>query len=272
MAVSALTEQVVLYSITADRFASAVGSLDEMIAAVEAQVRQREALAGQSRIELSQLEMMRTLGVGTFGRVRLVRDRKSGRPYALKLLDKRQVVHHRQEAHLLQEKQLLLLCHHPFIIELACTFQTETHLYMLMEVCLGGELFSRLKKMGSLPDADAKFYVACIVSAFSYMHQRRIAYRDLKPENILLDAQGYCKIVDFGFAKQARGAWPPPCHYALRHANSYATCCSTRAPRHAGHSLHTLVVLHIHCDPRFASFTSPVLLLCPSPARSWIAP
>jgi len=102
----------------------------------------------------------------------------------------------------MQEKNLLALCQHPFIIRLISTFQDEDHLYMLLELCLGGELFSRLQKSGPMREDAARFYAGCVVSAFCYLHQRRIAYRDLKPENLLLDAKGYIKLVDFGFAKQ----------------------------------------------------------------------
>ncbi|KAG8459372.1 hypothetical protein KFE25_013008 [Diacronema lutheri] len=201
VSVVALTEQLVLYSVDAERFAAALGSLDEIIArAVEAEAVRKEANAGKAHIEFAQLEQLRTLGVGTFGRVRLVRH--GGKAYALKALDKRQLVHMKQEAHLMQEKALLQQCSHAFIIQLVATYQDEDKLYMLMEVCLGGELFSRLQRTGPMCDDHARFYTACVVAAFAYMHQRRIAYRDLKPENLLIDDQGYAKLVDFGFAKQ----------------------------------------------------------------------
>ena len=79
--------------------------------------------------------------------------------------------------------------------------QDEGELYMLEELALGGELFSVLAKRAPLFDGYAQFYIASVVSMFSYMHSLRVVYRDLKPENLLLDAQGYLKLVDFGFAK-----------------------------------------------------------------------
>lgn len=71
-----------------------------------------------------------------------------------------------------------------------------------MEVCLGGELFSVLRQRTVFDEPTAKFYAACVVEAFDYMHERGTVYRDLKPENLLLDRDGYMKITDFGFAKQ----------------------------------------------------------------------
>jgi serine/threonine protein kinase len=192
---------VVVYSVSSSAFENAFGSLKAIARTVEAEVTRRKSLL-HSKIELGQLQQMRTLGVGTFGRVKLVRDTESDRPYALKIIDKRQIVHMKQETHLMQEKQLLAMCRHPFVIELAATFQDEHKLYMLMELCLGGELFSRLQQQGPMVEDEGRFYSACVVSAFCYLHQRRIAYRDLKPENCLIDAEGYCKLCDFGFAKQ----------------------------------------------------------------------
>ena len=68
----------------------------------------------------------------------------------------------------------------------------------------GGELFSILSAMHFLVEPVAVFYTACVTAAFEHLHDRQIAYRDLKPENLLLDAQGYLKVVDFGFAKEVK--------------------------------------------------------------------
>ena len=77
---------------------------------------------------------------------------------------------------------------------------------MLIEVCLGGELFNYLhshptRHVDYIPEEDARFYAACVLDAFEYLHDKMIVYRDLKPENLLIDAVGYLKVVDFGFAK-----------------------------------------------------------------------
>jgi len=72
---------------------------------------------------------------------------------------------------------------------------------MLLEVALGGELFTHLRQQTRFPQQKACLYAAMVVSAFSYLHARKVAHRDLKPENLLFDADGYLKLVDFGFAK-----------------------------------------------------------------------
>jgi serine/threonine protein kinase len=66
----------------------------------------------------------------------------------------------------------------------------------------GGELFHHLDLAGAFDEATAMFYAANVLLALEHLHSRGLVYRDLKPENLLLDAQGYCKVADFGFAKK----------------------------------------------------------------------
>jgi len=107
----------------------------------------------------------------------------------------------KQVEHVMNEKKLLEMCDHPFLLRLAATFQDENEIYMLLELALGGELFSVLREKNRFEESQARFYASCVCSAFAYMHDKKMVYRDLKPENLLFDAEGYLKVVDFGFAK-----------------------------------------------------------------------
>ena len=180
-------------------FESVVGNVERLGRPKE----ERAALAQTKSIGLRELSKIRILGVGTFGKVWLVTHKKSGTPYALKQLRKREIMEHQQVDGVAREKRVMDALDHPFVISLVSSFQDNRSLYMLLELVQGGELFSvvHTEHMDGVPNGNARFYAACILEALSHLHMRNIAYRDLKPENVLVDAQGFCVLVDLGFAK-----------------------------------------------------------------------
>lgn len=143
----------------------------------------------------------KTVGTGTFGRVRLVKLRDHDKYFAMKIMRKADIVRLHQVDHIFSEKFLLSRLSCPFIIRLYGTFQDYQNLFMLLEYAIGGELFTYLRRAGRFNEETTKFYAAEIICALEYMHALNIVYRDLKPENLLLDARGHIKIADFGFAK-----------------------------------------------------------------------
>ncbi|TPX35236.1 hypothetical protein SmJEL517_g02290 [Synchytrium microbalum] len=151
--------------------------------------------------ELADFELVDTLGTGTFGRVMLAKHISTGNFFAMKILRKTEVVRLKQVEHICSEKAILSRIHHPFIVNLYCTFQDSINLFMLLEFVPGGELFSHLRRAGRFSNDVSKFYAAEILLALETLHSQDIVYRDLKPENLLLDEKGHIKITDFGFAK-----------------------------------------------------------------------
>lgn len=161
-----------------------------------------EEMMGLAGIRLAEFEIIGTLGVGGFGRVELVRNTRDLRTYALKVLKKQHVVETKQQDHVLNERNIMMETRSPFICRLYKTFKDKKYLYLLLDACLGGELWTLLREKGSFEENQTKFYTACVIEAFAYLHTKGIVYRDLKPENLILSSNGYCKLVDFGFAKK----------------------------------------------------------------------
>ncbi|KAH8423463.1 cAMP-dependent protein kinase [Aspergillus melleus] len=152
--------------------------------------------------------LLKTLGTGTFARVWLVRMKdevqRRDKVYALKILRKADVIKLKQVEHVRNErKTLAAVSGHPFVTTLIATFSDDQSLYMLLDYCPGGEIFSYLRRARRFNENTSKFYAAEIALTIEFLHDvEGIVYRDLKPENILLDADGHIRLVDFGFAKQ----------------------------------------------------------------------
>ncbi|KAF1985427.1 Pkinase-domain-containing protein [Aulographum hederae CBS 113979] len=161
-----------------------------------------------THLRLQDFELIKTLGTGTFARVWLARllskQGDSNKVYALKILRKVDVIKLKQVEHVRNERKVLAaVAGHPFITTMVASFQDNDTLYMLLDYCPGGEVFSYLRRARRFNEATSQFYAAEIALILEFLHEKEgVAYRDLKPENILIDAEGHLKLVDFGFAKK----------------------------------------------------------------------
>ncbi|CAH8667773.1 unnamed protein product [Schistosoma margrebowiei] len=158
----------------------------------------------KKKFDLRKVELLRTVGTGTFGRVIVVHDKCSQQYYALKVLIIEELVRLKQVEHVKNEKSILMQLNHPFIVKLYWTGHDAKFLYMLFEYVCGGELFKYLREVGHFSSETTRFYTSEIILALKYLHSLNIVYRDLKPENLLLDYSGHLKMTDFGFAKHVK--------------------------------------------------------------------
>ncbi|KAE8454456.1 hypothetical protein EG329_000079 [Mollisiaceae sp. DMI_Dod_QoI] len=176
---------------------------------VHQDARNKELGRSSKGLSVKDFELVRTLGTGTFARVWLVRlanpaEEDRDKVFALKVLRKVEVIKLKQVDHVNHERSVLAdVAGHPFITTLITSFSDHDSLYMLLDYCPGGEVFSYLRKAKRFDENTSRFYAAEIVLILEYLHETEgVAYRDLKPENLLLDAEGHIKLVDFGFAKR----------------------------------------------------------------------
>lgn len=153
-------------------------------------------------------ELGRKLGSGAFSVVREARHKRTGRRFAVKVMD-RGTMSAEDEAALLSEVSTQRHMRHPNIVRLVAFFDTDpTHYYLVTELMTGGELFDRVVAKSSYTEREAREVVLVVLDAVAYCHRHGIVHRDLKPENLLYADEGEhasLKLADFGFAVELRG-------------------------------------------------------------------
>jgi serum/glucocorticoid-regulated kinase 2 len=155
-----------------------------------------------SKVGVEDFELLKVIGRGSFGKVMMVRRHGDSNVYAMKILRKAAIVERNQVEHTKSEREILETADHPFLMKLHFAFQTNTKLYLVMDMITGGELFFHLKNDRRFKEPRARLYCAEIVLGIGYLHAMDVIYRDLKPENILLDHEGHVKLTDFGLSKR----------------------------------------------------------------------
>jgi len=159
------------------------------------------------KIKREELKVVKLLGMGTFGIVHLVEDQNNKLQYALKAMSIKFIEEHKQELNIVGEKVAMFTCDHPFILNMYASFRDKHNILLLLEYCSGGEMFNVIHndERNCLPEPEAKFYSACMILGMEHLALLSMAYRDMKPENTLVDQDGYCKLIDLGFAKVIKG-------------------------------------------------------------------
>jgi cGMP-dependent protein kinase len=153
-------------------------------------------------VSLDDLLFIKEIGKGNYGKVSLVMNKRTKFPYAIKVINKNNILNENLSENIQLEKNILLKIDHPFIVKLVKCLKDDQNIYLLLEYIKGKELFDVIRDIGFLNKEQTNFYIASMMVAIQYLHERKIIYRDIKPENIIIEKNGYLKLIDFGTAKE----------------------------------------------------------------------
>ncbi|XP_039175670.1 microtubule-associated serine/threonine-protein kinase 2 isoform X3 [Crotalus tigris] len=148
-----------------------------------------------------EFETIKLISNGAYGAVFLVRHRNTRQRFAMKKINKQNLILRNQIQQAFVERDILTFAENPFVVSMFCSFETKRHLCMVMEYVEGGDCATLLKNIGALPVDMARMYFAETVLALEYLHNYGIVHRDLKPDNLLITSMGHVKLTDFGLSK-----------------------------------------------------------------------
>ncbi|XP_029003113.1 microtubule-associated serine/threonine-protein kinase 3-like isoform X7 [Betta splendens] len=149
----------------------------------------------------SDFETIKLISNGAYGAVYLVRHKETRQRFAMKKINRQNLVLRNQIQQAFVERDILTFAENPFVVSMFCSFETRRHLCMVMEYVEGGDCANLVKNMGPLPVEMTRMYFAETVLALEYLHNYGIVHRDLKPDNLLITSMGHIKLTDFGLSK-----------------------------------------------------------------------
>ncbi|GMH14033.1 hypothetical protein Nepgr_015874 [Nepenthes gracilis] len=154
--------------------------------------------------KVGKYEIGRTIGEGTFAKVKFAQNTETGESVAMKVIDRNTIIKHKMVDQIKREISIMKIVRHPYVVRLYEVLASRTKIYIILEFITGGELFDKIINNGRLSEAEARRYFQQLIDGVQYCHYNGVYHRDLKPENLLLDSHGNIKISDFGLS-----AWTP---------------------------------------------------------------
>ncbi|KAM3575000.1 hypothetical protein VYU27_003022, partial [Nannochloropsis oceanica] len=142
---------------------------------------------------LGKYDIGRTLGEGSFGKVKYAVNLETNEAVAIKVLDKAKIVQLNMGRQVKKEISIMKLIRHSSVVSLVEVLVSKTKIFIVLELVTGGELFEAIARHGRFTEAKARFYFKQLVEAVGFCHAQGVCHRDLKPENLLLDKQGNLK-------------------------------------------------------------------------------
>ncbi|XP_046503271.1 serine/threonine-protein kinase MRCK beta isoform X3 [Equus quagga] len=156
-------------------------------------------LVKDMQLHREDFEIIKVIGRGAFGEVAVVKMKNTERIYAMKILNKWEMLKRAETACFREERDVLVNGDCQWITTLHYAFQDENYLYLVMDYYVGGDLLTLLSKFeDKLPEDMARFYIGEMVLAIDSIHQLHYVHRDIKPDNVLLDVNGHIRLADFG--------------------------------------------------------------------------
>ncbi|XP_028777717.1 CBL-interacting serine/threonine-protein kinase 8 isoform X2 [Neltuma alba] len=150
--------------------------------------------------KVGKYEIGRTIGEGTFAKVKFAQNTETGESVAMKVLDRSTIIKHKMVDQIKREISIMKLVRHPYVVRLHEVLASRTKIYIILEFITGGELFDKIVHHRRISEAESRRFFQQLIDGVDFCHSKGVYHRDLKPENLLLDSQGNIKISDFGLS------------------------------------------------------------------------
>lgn len=155
--------------------------------------------------KVGKYEIGKTLGEGTFGKVKYAVNTETGEAVAIKVLDKEKIQKQNMGSQIKKEISIMKMVRNRYVVVLREVLASRTKIFIVLELITGGELFDKIVNEGRFSEDKARYYFRQLVEGVNYCHTQGVCHRDLKPENLLLDESGLLKISDFGLSALYNG-------------------------------------------------------------------